>query len=96
MSQLKVQHSSEGGKGVFFIEKDGTQVAEMIYRMDDSALMTIEHTEVDKSLRGQGIGEKLLNELVDYARSKNIKVKSECSYAASMFKKNKELRDVLA
>jgi hypothetical protein len=95
MSQLKIQHTSEGKKGAFFIEKDKIQVAEMIYRMDDSDLMVIEHTEVDKGLRGEGIGEKLLNELVEYSRSKNIKVKAECSYAEAMFKKNEELRDVL-
>jgi len=95
MSQLKIQHTSEGKKGAFFMMKDNIQVAEMIYRMDDSYLMVIEHTEVDKSLRGEGIGEKLLNELVEYARSKSIKVKAECSYAEAMFKKNEALRDVL-
>ncbi|WP_223276056.1 GNAT family N-acetyltransferase [Algoriphagus aquimarinus] len=46
----------------------------MVYVMAGPKKMIIEHTEVDESRKGQGIGEKLLGELVDYVRKEDIKV----------------------
>ena len=96
MSNSKIQQETDGKRGAFFIEEGDERIAEMIYLIDEAKKLIIEHTEVDESLRGQGIGLKLLNELVDFARDQNIKVVPVCSYAEAMFQKNEELRDVLS
>ena len=82
--------------GRFFIQQDGKQLAQMVYRMDTPAKMVIEHTEVDDSLQGKGIGLQLVSKAVDYAREGNIKIVPVCSFAASVFQKKEEFKDVLA
>ncbi len=36
--------------------------------------MIIEHTEVDESLEGKGVGKQLVHTAVEYARTHNIKI----------------------
>ena len=57
--------------------------------------MIIEHTEVDESLKGQGIGIRLLEALVDYVRAEGIKVIPLCPFAKANFAKRSDLQDVL-
>jgi predicted GNAT family acetyltransferase len=82
--------------GRFFIRQDGKDLAEMRYRMETPAKMVIEHTEVDDSLKGKGIGLQLVSKAVDYARESNIKIIPLCSFAGAVFQKKPEFNDVLA
>lgn len=67
----------------------------MVYVMAGSKRMIIEHTEVDESLKGKGVGAKLLEALVDFVRREGIKVVPLCPFASATFKKRADLRDVL-
>ena len=49
--------------------------------------MIIEHTEVDESLKGKGVGVKLLEALVNFVRKENSKVIPPCPFAKATFKK---------
>ena len=91
-----IVHDDKGNPSGFFYEIDGVRLGEMVYHMKDPGTMVIEHTEVDDSLQGQGIGKKLLAQLVDFAREKDIKVISACTYANATFQRMKEWQDVLA
>lgn len=90
-----IQHQHEGGKGSFYYEAEGKKLAEMVYTMAGEHKMIIEHTEVDDSLRGQGVGKKLLEVLVGYVRANNIKVLPLCPFAKATFTKVAEWQDVL-
>ncbi|WP_243431456.1 GNAT family N-acetyltransferase [Algoriphagus lutimaris] len=57
--------------------------------------MIIEHTEVDESLKGQGIGAKLLEALAEYVRKEGIKVLPLCPFAKAIFRKREDLQDIL-
>lgn len=92
MSEFKIRHENDGRRGSFFIEEGAKRFAEMVYVMAGAKKMIIEHTEVDDSLQGQGIGLKLLKELVDYVRKEEIKVIPLCPFAKAMFKKKKSYR----
>jgi predicted GNAT family acetyltransferase len=92
---INVQHSIKGNKGKFFIEREGIQLAEMVYTMPDPGKMIIEHTEVDDQLRGQNVGNQLVKAGVDFARAHNIKIIPLCPFANSVFKKKPEYGDVL-
>jgi predicted GNAT family acetyltransferase len=56
----------------------------------------IDHTSVDDSLRGKGIGGKLVQAAVEWARKDNAKLMPLCPYARSVFDKAPEYADVLA
>ncbi len=58
-------------------------------------VVTIDHTFVDPSLRGQGVAGKLMEAAVAYFRSSNIKAKPTCSYAVKWFEEHPECADVL-
>ena len=90
-----IQHWTDGEQGMFYYEEGGKKLAEMAYFMRNEKLMVIDHTEVDESLKGQGIGKKLQAELVDYVRSNNIKVIAVCPFAKANFEKMPEWQDVL-
>ncbi|SFT86318.1 hypothetical protein SAMN04489724_2407 [Algoriphagus locisalis] len=96
MSKAEIKHEFDGKRGSFFIEEGARRFAEMVYVMAGPKKMIIEHTEVDESLQGQGVGLKLLKELVEYVRKEEIKVIPLCPFAKAMFQKKEELRDVLS
>ncbi|MEP0711443.1 GNAT family N-acetyltransferase [Algoriphagus sp.] len=95
MTEIKIQHDFDGKRGSFFILEDSMRIAQMIYVTNGSKKMIIEHTEVDESMKGQGIGLKILRELVQFARKEEIKVIPLCPFAKAMFQKKGELQDVL-
>ena len=57
--------------------------------------MILDHTEVDINYRGKGIGNKILNKIVEYVRENDIKIIPLCPFAKSVFDKDKSIGDVL-
>jgi predicted GNAT family acetyltransferase len=93
---METKHEEKAEHGAFFWEKDGAHIAEMTYQRNGPDLVTIDHTKVDDSLRGQGAGRKLLDAAVAWARSTKTRVRATCPYAKSQFEKDASIRDVLA
>ncbi|MBS1615572.1 MAG: N-acetyltransferase [Bacteroidetes bacterium] len=91
---MTIQQENNSERGRFFLEKDGKTLAEMIYVWKQE-LMVIEHTEVDASLAGQGVGKQLVNAAVDYARAHHIRIVPVCSYAKKVLERGSEYADVL-
>ena len=84
--QLKL---NETGKGAFVIEENGDQLAEMAVSVANGILIAY-HTEVSDKLAGQGVGKKLLNEMVDYSRANNLKVVPLCPFVKAQFERSPE------
>ncbi|MDB5201388.1 MAG: hypothetical protein JWQ27_797 [Ferruginibacter sp.] len=94
---MNIQHTEKDNQGSFFIEKDGKQLAEMVYNLNEPGQLVIEHTEVDDELRGQNIGYELVVAGANYAREKQLKVVPVCRFARALFhKKKEEFADVAA
>lgn len=93
---MKIQREEHGKKGAFFIEEDGEWLAEMTYFKSGDSEITIDHTEVDPKLRGEGIASDLVAEAVKYARANGLKIKATCKYAKKELDANPEFSDVLA
>lgn len=91
----KIQHDTNTGGGSFFIENNNEKTALLTYTMRSENVMVIDHTEVDESLQGQGVGEKLVEAAVNFARKGKINIVPECSYAKHVFEKNESFNDVL-
>lgn len=91
---MTIQQENDEQKGRFFVEADGKTLAEMIYDWKHG-LMVIQHTEVDGSLAGQGVGRQLVNAAVDYARAHKISIFPVCSYAKKVLERGPEYADVL-
>ncbi|MFV9550948.1 GNAT family N-acetyltransferase [Algibacter sp. PT7-4] len=93
---MEIQHENIGVKGRFYYKLNKVIMAEMTYSQAGSNKIIIDHTEVNSSLKGQGIGYKLVEAAVNYARFKHIKIIPQCPFAEAVFKKNINYNDVLA
>lgn len=92
---MEIKHIEKGGRGAFLIRgEDRERLAEMTYTTVGTTGFIIDHTEVDDSLRGQGVGDKLLAEAVAYAREKSLKIFATCPFALRKLQGNAEYADV--
>jgi predicted GNAT family acetyltransferase len=96
MSGVPIGHEESLHRGAFFFAQDGKRLGEMTYSRANAELVIIDHTEVDPSLAGQGIGRKLLDAAVAWARESKTKIVATCPYAIAQFAKDPSIRDVLA
>ena len=99
MSQVTnrpIAHAENGHRGAFYIEQGGNRLAEMTYSRANASLVIIDHTEVDASLRGEGVGRKLLDAAVEWARATKTKIAATCPFASAQFDKDSSIRDVRA
>jgi len=90
-----ITHERTGHRGAFVWQQDGKRLGEMTYTVAGSRVI-IDHTEVDDSLRGKGVGAKLVRAAVDWARKENARLLPLCPYAKSVFDKTPDYADVLA
>jgi predicted GNAT family acetyltransferase len=91
---MVIQHKLLDGRGMFYMGHDGGILAEMVYTLSGNK-MVIEHTEVNVELEGQGVGKKLVQTAVEYARTHELKILPLCPFAKSVFNKVTEWQDVL-
>ena len=91
-----ISHEERGDQGSFSIHRDGTRIGLMTYRRSDATHITIDHTEVDPSLRGGGIARRLLDAAVAWARQTHTRITPHCSYVVVQFARDKSIADVLA
>lgn len=90
-----ISHERSGHRGAFVWQAEGTRLAEMTYTVAGSRVI-IDHTQVDDSLRGKGVGAQLVQAAVQFARTENVRLMPLCPYAKSIFDKTPEYGDVLA
>lgn len=91
---MQILHQQDGSKGAFYYEVNGVKLAESTYSMAGPHKMIIDHTDVDESLKGQGVGLEIIKTAVAYARANEIKILPLCPFANAMFKKYAEFREV--
>lgn len=92
---MQIQHESDHKGGNFFIENEGSYLAVMTYIWAGEQRMVIDHTEVDASLKGQGIGAQLVAAAVQAARDKGFKILPLCPFAKAVMNKTESYADVM-
>ena len=94
---MEIKQMDNEKNGAFYIEIDGMKVAEMTNSHAKPNKIIIDHTEVSETLKGQGVGYKLIDAAVEYLRLNNLKVIPLCPFAKAIFKKKTDQYiDVLA
>lgn len=91
-----ISHQVSGNKGAFIAKENNTIIGEMTYSVLDEHKIIIDHTEVAVEQKGKGVGKLLMDNLVAMARANAIKIIPLCPFAAAMFRKNPEIRDLLS
>lgn len=92
---MDIKHQDNGSKGSFYAGDENSKLAEITYVWAGDKKIILDHTEVDASLKGKGIGKQLVVAAVAFAREKSIKIIPLCPFAKSVFDRVPEFRDVL-
>jgi len=89
----QVRKNSE--KSRYELILDAVVVGVADYRQQGDVLV-FPHTEVKASLRGRGMGARLVQGALDDARANGQRVVPRCWYVAEFIEANPEYRDLLA
>ena len=92
---MEIQQEKMGTKGSFYVEENEERMAEMTYVFAGDDKFIIDHTDVADSARGLGLGIKLVEHAVAYARENNLKILPLCPFARSVFNKHPEFSDAV-
>jgi predicted GNAT family acetyltransferase len=91
---MEIQHFDDGKKGHFKAVENGVKAGLMTYVWAGEDKFIIEHTEGSPEFKGVGL--KMLNKAVEYARENNKQIIPLCPFAKKMFDRMDEIKDVLA
>jgi predicted GNAT family acetyltransferase len=79
---------------IYALDSNDKLIAEITFPISDG-IANIDHTFVDRSLRGQGIAGQLMEAATNQIRSSNLKAKLTCSYAIAWYSQHPEISDLL-
>jgi predicted GNAT family acetyltransferase len=82
MSDITISHQPQGH--VFVLERAGKRLGNLDYTLTQDKVMTIDYVEVDRSLRGTGMGNRLVDAAVAWARESKLEVQARCSFARAV------------
>lgn len=86
---------NRGLKQLYIGPSEDDYIARITYEEKIPGVWVIMHTNVDVSLRGQGIAQKLLDELVVFAKEENKQLYPVCSYAITGLNRNEEYKKLI-
>ena len=70
-------------------------IGELTYSRVSGGRLSADHTGVDDSLRGTGVGKALVERLVDDARGEQLTIVPRCSFVKALFQRHREWSDVM-
>ncbi len=81
---------------IYLESENGECIAEVVFPNVSENEVNVTRTYVDKSLRGQGVADKLLSALIQDLKKNNKKAAASCScsYAVDWFEKHPEYEDL--
>ena len=91
---MEIQHKNDGKKGQWKALEGDVQAGLMTYVWAGEDKFIIEHTIGNPDFKGVGL--KLLEKAVEYARENNKKIIPLCPFAKKMFDRKDDIRDVLS
>ncbi len=80
---------------IYARDAEGRLLAEVTFPESAPGIVSIDHTFVDDSLRGQGVAGKLMETAATSLRATRRRAVPVCSYAVHWFEKHEEYADIL-
>jgi predicted GNAT family acetyltransferase len=82
MSDTTISHQPKHHE--FVLEKAGKRLGYLDYTLTPDKVMTIEYVQVDPPLRGTGMGNRLVEAAVAWARESDLSLQARCSFARAV------------
>lgn len=91
---MELVHEKGLTKGAFKIKEHDQIIAAMTYVWSSDDNFVIDHTEVKGVYQNMGLGKKMVEAAVTYARENKLTILPLCSFARGMFNQNPSYKDV--
>ncbi|MDH4029607.1 MAG: N-acetyltransferase [Chromatiales bacterium] len=93
---ITIARSEEGSKGRYEARVEGRNgVGELTFSRMSPTKIIADHTAVDDSLRGTGVGKALVERLIADARSEGFTIVPLCPFVRSQYQRHPEWSDVM-
>lgn len=92
---MEIERVDQETNGYFKALVEGKTAGKMTFTKSGDNEITIDHTEVNPEYQGQGVGQAMVKESAEYARSENLKIRPLCSYAKKVMERSSDYDDVL-
>lgn len=76
-------------------ESEEQALAEVTFKSYKKGVIILDHTYVNRALRGKGMGKILVDRVVAYARENKLKIIPTCPFAKDIMEMSKDYQDVL-
>ena len=84
METVSIEREELNGVHEFVLRIDGERRGFLEFTRPEVGLMRIEYVEVSPALRGTGLGRRLVEKAVDFAKDAKLRVVPICSYARAV------------
>jgi|GEM_PF-465739 len=91
---MEITQTDNGTGGTIRAMEGDVEAGILTFTWHDAHTFTIEHTIGNPDFKGVGI--KLLDKAVAFARDKGFKIIPQCAFAKKMFDRKPEIADVLS
>jgi len=92
---MEIEQFNRESKGFFKASEDGKEAGRMTYSWAGEDRFIIDHTEVNPEFSGRGVGQKLVESALNYARENHVKIIPLCPFAKAQFDRHPDWHDVL-
>ncbi len=94
--KIVIERSENGPKGRYEARVEGCEgVGELTYSRLSETKIIADHTGVDESLRGTGVGKALVERLIADARKDGFRIVPLCPYVKALYGRHPEWSDVM-
>jgi predicted GNAT family acetyltransferase len=92
---ITITRSESGSRGRYAAQVEGREgTGELTYSRVSPEKIIADHTGVDHSLRGTGVGKALVERLVADARAEGFRIVPRCSFVKAVFERHPEWSDI--
>jgi len=93
---IVIERSESGSKGRYEARVEGHDgVGQLTYSRLSESKIIADHTGVDESLRGMGVGKALVERLIADAHQHGFKIVPLCPYVKAQYQRHPEWSDVM-
>ena len=94
--KITITRTEEGSKGRYEARVEGQDgIGELTYSRMSPTRIIADHTGVDDSLKGTGIGKALVARLIEDARSEGFRIVPLCPFVRAQYQRNPDWSDVM-
>ncbi|OEK00407.1 hypothetical protein BFP97_02260 [Roseivirga sp. 4D4] len=81
--------------GEFQLWEGDAMLAHMMFSRPFPDRIIVQHTQVDQSQKGKGLGKRLFDQMIEYAKSNELSVVPRCNFTQKMFERYPEHNSLL-